>query len=420
MADSYLAEGTASDRSPSSCSSASCRRTAATWSPPASSAPSRYLRACGSATGRSTTSSARGTCRRPLLARLATASASTATWTPCPRAPWSTPREPLLRVEGDLPRVPAGRDAAPEPGQLPDADRHQGRPDRRPPPTGGPWSTSASAARTAPRPGLLAARAPTSAAASPPPPSRPGMQWGVPTTGTMAHSYVIGVPDRGGGVLRVPARPPGRADAPDRHLRHRRGAHAARRGARGRPASCPGPCGSTPATSSRLAPRCAASSTRAASSRPGSSCSGDLDEYRIADLVAAGAPIDGFGVGTRLVTVGDAPALGGVYKLVESAGRPVMKAPGPKATLPGRHQVFRGEDGDVIGLVGEDLPGTPLLEPVLAGGAPRRHRPPLIAMPRPRRRARLARCPRRAGAARSRYRCRRALRPSDALEERPR
>jgi nicotinate phosphoribosyltransferase len=45
-----------------------------------------------------------------------------------------------------------------------------------------------------------------------------------------------------------------------------------------------------------------------------------------------------------------------------------MKARGPKSNLPGRHQVFRGEDGDVIGLVGEDLPGRPLLEPVLSGG----------------------------------------------------
>jgi nicotinate phosphoribosyltransferase len=98
-------------------------------------------------------------------------------------------------------------------------------------------------------------------------------------------------------------------------------------------------------------------------------CSGDLDEYRIADLLAGGARIDGFGVGTALTTSSDAPALGGVYKLVESGGHGVMKARGPKSNLPGRHQVFRGEDGDVIGLVGEDLPGRPLLEPVLSGGA---------------------------------------------------
>ncbi|MGZ4481998.1 MAG: nicotinate phosphoribosyltransferase [Gaiellales bacterium] len=98
-------------------------------------------------------------------------------------------------------------------------------------------------------------------------------------------------------------------------------------------------------------------------------CSGDLNEQRIAELVAAGAPIDVFGVGTQLVTSFDAPALGGVYKLVESEGRPVMKVAGDKTTLPGRHQVFRTDRGDVIGLMGEELPGTPLLEPVLRQGA---------------------------------------------------
>jgi nicotinate phosphoribosyltransferase len=97
-------------------------------------------------------------------------------------------------------------------------------------------------------------------------------------------------------------------------------------------------------------------------------CSGDLDEYRIDDLVRAGAPIDGFGAGTRLVTGGDAAALGGVYKLVESAGRPVMKRSSKKATLPGRHQVYRSDVGDVIGLAAEELPGRPLLEPVVRGG----------------------------------------------------
>jgi nicotinate phosphoribosyltransferase len=97
-------------------------------------------------------------------------------------------------------------------------------------------------------------------------------------------------------------------------------------------------------------------------------CSGDLDEYRIASLVASGAPVDGFGVGTSLVTSSDAPALGGVYKLVERGGRPVMKTAGVKSTLPGRHQVFRSPAGDVVGLEREPLVGRALLEPVLRGG----------------------------------------------------
>jgi nicotinate phosphoribosyltransferase len=97
-------------------------------------------------------------------------------------------------------------------------------------------------------------------------------------------------------------------------------------------------------------------------------CSGDLDEYRIADLLAAGAPIDGFGVGTALTTSSDAPTLGGVYKLVWSAGHPVMKAAGTKSNLPGRHQVFRTDTGDTIGLADEDLPGERLLQPVIRAG----------------------------------------------------
>jgi nicotinate phosphoribosyltransferase len=96
--------------------------------------------------------------------------------------------------------------------------------------------------------------------------------------------------------------------------------------------------------------------------------SGDLDEYVISGLVSAGAPIDSFGVGTALVTSSDAPALGGVYKLVESDGRPVMKMSSGKATLPGRHQVFRNGGPDVIGMSDEQLPGRPLLELVLRGG----------------------------------------------------
>ena len=108
--------------------------------------------------------------------------------------------------------------------------------------------------------------------------------------------------------------------------------------------------------------------------------SGDLDEHRIADLMAKGAPIDAFGVGTALSTVADAPALGGVYKLVEieRAGRtePVLKLSRDKATLPGRKQVWRvaGADGaathDVIGCLDEAPPagGAPLLAPVMRKG----------------------------------------------------
>ena len=98
--------------------------------------------------------------------------------------------------------------------------------------------------------------------------------------------------------------------------------------------------------------------------------SGDLDPTRVAELEAKGAPIDGFGVGTSLLTARRDPALSGVYKLVEIAGRPVIKISGTpgKTTSPGRKQVWRTADGDVIGLEDEALDGEPLLVPALLGG----------------------------------------------------
>jgi len=107
--------------------------------------------------------------------------------------------------------------------------------------------------------------------------------------------------------------------------------------------------------------------------------SGDLNEFKIADLIAAGAPIDLFGVGTDLSTSRDAPALGGVYKLVEIDfdGRvsPKMKLSRDKATYPYRKQVWRatGGDssfaGDLIARADEtDLPGAPLLSLVMRDG----------------------------------------------------
>jgi nicotinate phosphoribosyltransferase len=107
--------------------------------------------------------------------------------------------------------------------------------------------------------------------------------------------------------------------------------------------------------------------------------SGDLDEYRIAELLAAGARIDVFGVGTELITSRDAPALGGVYKLVAiddgNGERYVQKRSVGKATYPAPKQVYRrqGPDGlyagDTLALASEALPGTPLLVPVLESGA---------------------------------------------------
>ena len=102
--------------------------------------------------------------------------------------------------------------------------------------------------------------------------------------------------------------------------------------------------------------------------------SGGLDEHAAAALVASGAPIDAFGVGTRLVTGGSQPSLDAVYKLVQDASGPRMKTSTGKATLPGVKQVHRVEEagrlvGDTVALAGEaGIPGWPLLHQVMAGG----------------------------------------------------
>ena len=108
--------------------------------------------------------------------------------------------------------------------------------------------------------------------------------------------------------------------------------------------------------------------------------SGGLDEYEIDRLVQGGAPIDMFGVGTRVGVSADAPWTDMAYKLVCYDQRPVMKLSAGKAYLPGGKQVVRRQDsrghfcGDVIGLAEEEMPGgEELLQTVMAGG--RRTRP---------------------------------------------
>jgi len=100
--------------------------------------------------------------------------------------------------------------------------------------------------------------------------------------------------------------------------------------------------------------------------------SGDLDEYEIARLQQAGAVIDGYGLGTKLVT---GSPVNGVYKLVEIDGIPVMKESNSKATYPGRKQVFRRFQGsqalgDRLGLMDEAVAADeqPLLQQVMKQG----------------------------------------------------
>ena len=123
--------------------------------------------------------------------------------------------------------------------------------------------------------------------------------------------------------------------------------------------------------------------------------SNDLDEYKIADLKKAGAPISVWGVGTRLATGFDEPALGGIYKMgaiqdPEGAWQPKLKLSekGAETSLPGILQVrrFRDADGllrgdvifDELQTSGDSVPATAhpettgaedLLEPVFSAGS---------------------------------------------------
>ncbi|MGA7670297.1 MAG: nicotinate phosphoribosyltransferase [Nitrolancea sp.] len=105
--------------------------------------------------------------------------------------------------------------------------------------------------------------------------------------------------------------------------------------------------------------------------------SGGLDELDLQRFVDGGAPIDAYGIGTRLGTSADAPSLDMVYKLVEFAELPKLKLSTGKATLVGPKQVWRrvGLDGafvsDLIARRTEPAPGTewePLLEPFMEAG----------------------------------------------------
>lgn len=109
--------------------------------------------------------------------------------------------------------------------------------------------------------------------------------------------------------------------------------------------------------------------------------SSGVDEYAIARMQAAGAPVDTFCVGTRLSVCEDSPVLDCAYKLQQYAGRPCRKRSQWKETWPGPRQVYRQYDPhgcicmDVLGCVDEVVEGAALLHEVMVRG--RRLAPPL-------------------------------------------
>ena len=101
--------------------------------------------------------------------------------------------------------------------------------------------------------------------------------------------------------------------------------------------------------------------------------SGSLDEYEIAEMIKKKAPIDGFGVGTKMGVSSDVPYLDMVYKLTIYKGKGRIKKSSGKETLPCQKQIFRAEkkgkyDRDVLAGFQEELPGRPLLRQVMSKG----------------------------------------------------
>jgi nicotinate phosphoribosyltransferase len=114
--------------------------------------------------------------------------------------------------------------------------------------------------------------------------------------------------------------------------------------------------------------------------------SGGLTEDGVASVLRAGAPIDGFGMGTSLTTSSDVPSLDCVYKLQEYAGLSRRKRSTGKATWPGRKQVWRsyGADGrmlaDVLSIESDQHNGDPLLELAIERGRRIAPSPPLTTL----------------------------------------
>lgn len=223
-----------------------------------------------------------------------------------------------------------------------------------------------------PQAGLLAARAAYLAGCAGTSNVEAGRRFGIPAVGTMAHAWVMAHENESEAFEKFVDIHPDATLLIDTYDTIEGARRAARLGSRLKAVRLDS--GDLAELSHQVRGILDASGCRAAQIV----ASGDLNEYKIASLLASGAPIDAFGVGTEMVTSRDAPALGGVYKLVERVreGRTVRvrKTSTGKATLPGRKQVWRDQAGDDLGLAGESLPGRPLLVPVLRAG--RRVGPP--------------------------------------------
>lgn len=201
-----------------------------------------------------------------------------------------------------------------------------------------------------------------------------GKVWGVPVTGTMAHSYVETHADEMSAFRAFVRTYPETIVLVDTYdtlegvrnvvrLAEELGADFRVRGVR----LDSGDLGELAKESRKILDRAGLERVRIFAS-------GGLDEWEIRRLLDAGAPIDGFGVGTAMGVARDAPALDIAYKLTAYAGEGRLKLSSGKRTLPGRKQVFRREDergtavADVIARADESQAGRPLLRKVMEDG----------------------------------------------------
>jgi len=226
-----------------------------------------------------------------------------------------------------------------------------------------------------PEAGVLAARAAYIGGAAATSSTAAGLRFGIPLSGTMAHSFVMSFDDEVEAFCAyMEAFPDGATLLIDTYdtIEGAKNAVAAAQRLEGRAR-----LGAVRIDSGDLAAD--AARVRAILDEAGFNdvrifVSGDLDELAIAALLASGAPVDAFGVGTRLGVSSDAPFLPVVYKLVADDKGARLKLSPDKQTLPGAKQVWREyREGamvrDVIALEGEKVDGgEPLLIPVVRGG----------------------------------------------------
>jgi nicotinate phosphoribosyltransferase len=197
-----------------------------------------------------------------------------------------------------------------------------------------------------------------------------GQTWGIPVSGTMAHSYILTFPDElqafrsflrayPAAILLIDTYDVQQGVENVIRLSHEMGSEFRVSGVR--------------LDSGDLAKHANHARRRldaADLSRVKIFASSSLDEYEIEKIVTGNIPIDGFGVGRNLATSADVPVLDTAYKLVEYAGKPKMKLSESKSNLPGRKQVYRERSRrDVIALADEkNISGEPLLIKVMENG----------------------------------------------------